>query len=108
MGAGNAGKSRLLNALSEKRKLQLSGKRVGITHSIYFFALGKKEEKPKGFLLDSPGYGKLFLKLGPSYCPKRVRKRREWMMWRFLSHAVRLRMILLCVNAKIGLRPLDI
>lgn len=30
------------------------------------------------------------------------------MMWRFLSHAVRLRMILLCVNAKRGLQKIDI
>lgn len=104
LGAGDSGKSRLINALCEKKKMQLSGKRVGITNSIYFFALGKKEANPTGFLLDSPGYGKAFIIEGPSYCPIKVRKRREWMMWRFLSHAVRLRMILLCVNAKVGLR----
>ena len=40
MGATNSGKSSLLSRMCTKRKMQRSGRRLGITHSLYFYAIG--------------------------------------------------------------------
>ena len=45
--------------------------------------------------------------LGYSETPKKVRLRWEWMLWRFLTHAIRLKLILFCVSAKTGIRPIE-
>jgi len=54
-----------------------------------------------GMVIDSPGYGYVF-------APIALKKKWRQMMFKYLGHAVRLNLILLCVNAHIGIKPNDI
>src|SRR5436190_21519310 len=52
VGRSNAGKSSVINALANRRRLAFVSKTPGRTQLINFFALG-----PGAFLVDLPGYG---------------------------------------------------
>jgi GTP-binding protein EngB required for normal cell division len=52
-------------------------------------------------IIDSPGYGFVF-------APIALKKKWRSMMFKYLGHAVRLNLVLLLVNANIGLKQNDI
>ncbi len=52
-------------------------------------------------LIDSPGYGYVF-------APLSLKKKWRQVMFKYLGHAVRLNLIILCVNAHQGLKQTDI
>ena len=61
----------------------------------------KKEAKINhGMLIDSPGYGH-------TYVPVKVKNQFRKLMTMYLSHAVRLNLVLMLVDAKTGLKTSD-
>ena len=64
-------------------------------------AKNSQKRRKFGMLIDSPGYGYVF-------APVHLKKRWKKMMFKYLGFSVRLNLILLCVNAHIGLKSNDI
>ena len=54
----------------------------------------------QGMVIDSPGYGY-------TYVPVKVKEQWKKMMSMYLSHAVRLSLVIMLVDSKIGLRTCD-
>jgi len=54
----------------------------------------------RGMIIDSPGYGY-------TYAPRKVRDQWSKMMVGYLSHAVRLNLVILLINADLGLKTCD-
>lgn len=55
----------------------------------------------KGMIIDSPGYGH-------TYAPKKVKNQWSKMMVGYLSHSVRLSLVLMLVHSDLGLKACDI
>ena len=102
MGSSNVGKSSLINALNMGNKIAYTAKRTGKTQSLNFYMCQHSVNRRKhGFIVDSPGYGYVF-------APVNLKKRWKNMMYKYLGFGVRINLILLCVNAHIGLKSNDI
>ena len=60
-GRSNAGKSTVINVLTQQKRLAFASKAPGRTQLLNFFALSEKDEHgervDRGFLVDLPGYG---------------------------------------------------
>jgi GTP-binding protein len=60
-GRSNAGKSTVINVLTQQKRLAFSSKTPGRTQLLNFFALSEKDERgervERGYLVDLPGYG---------------------------------------------------
>lgn len=60
-GRSNAGKSTVINVLTQQKRLAFASKTPGRTQLLNFFALSEKDEHgervDRGFLVDLPGYG---------------------------------------------------
>ena len=60
-GRSNAGKSTVINVLTQQKRLAFASKTPGRTQMLNFFALSEKNELgervDRGFLVDLPGYG---------------------------------------------------
>jgi len=60
-GRSNAGKSTVINVLTQQKRLAYSSKSPGRTQLLNFFALSEKNEHgervERGYLVDLPGYG---------------------------------------------------
>jgi GTP-binding protein len=60
-GRSNAGKSTVINVLTQQKRLAFSSKTPGRTQLLNFFALSEKDEHgervERGYLVDLPGYG---------------------------------------------------
>jgi GTP-binding protein len=60
-GRSNAGKSTVINVLTQQKRLAFASKTPGRTQLLNFFALSEKNEHgervERGFLVDLPGYG---------------------------------------------------
>ncbi|MCW1402335.1 ribosome biogenesis GTP-binding protein YihA/YsxC [Novosphingobium sp. MW5] len=97
-GRSNVGKSSLLNALTGRRSLARTSVTPGRTQELNFFEVGE----PTQFrLVDMPGYG--FAKAPPAVVEKWRRLVRD-----FLRGRVVLKRTLLLVDARHGVKPVDI
>ncbi|MFM5932038.1 MAG: ribosome biogenesis GTP-binding protein YihA/YsxC [Novosphingobium sp.] len=97
-GRSNVGKSSLLNALTGRRSLARTSVTPGRTQELNFFEVGQ----PTLFrLVDMPGYG--FAKAPPAVVEKWRRLVRD-----FLRGRVVLKRTLLLVDARHGVKPVDI
>ena len=105
VGSSNAGKSSLINALNESIKVAKVRKRSGKTQSLHFYYVKQTFNKRKGqvqagMVIDSPGYGYTSV-------PVKVKNQFKKVMAMYLSHAVRLNLILMLVDAQNGLKSSD-
>lgn len=99
-GSSNSGKSTLINSLNSNVFTSKTSKRSGKTQSLNFFLCEKSVHRNKkdpldvfkGFIVDSPGYGH-------TYVPVKVKSQFKKLMNGYLSHGVRLNLVLLLVNA---------
>ena len=110
VGSSNAGKSSLINALNDTVDTSKVSKRSGKTQCLNFFLCQKQAQFRnkkdvndvwRGLIIDSPGYGH-------TYAPVKVKNQFKKLMSGYLSHAVRLNMVFMLVNAETGLKHCDI
>lgn len=94
-GRSNAGKSSAINTLARHNRLAFVSKTPGRTQLINFFAL-----EPEIFLVDLPGYG--YAKVPPE-----MRKRWENVLSSYLQTREALRGMVLIMDARHPLTPLD-
>lgn len=94
-GRSNAGKSTAINALT-RRRLAFTSKTPGRTQTINFFSLGAA-----GRLVDLPGYG---------YAAVPQHERRHWgeLISTYLKERASLRGLVLIMDARHPLTPLDV
>jgi len=94
-GRSNAGKSSALNALARHRGLAFASRTPGRTQQINFFAL-----KSGARAVDLPGYG---------YAAVSKSLKREWQtfLWEYVLTRSTLVGLVLVVDARHGLKPLD-
>jgi GTP-binding protein len=95
VGRSNAGKSSAINAICGRRKLAFVSRTPGRTQMINFFSLGQEN-----CLVDLPGYG--YAKV-----PAEIRDRWENLLGTYLHGRVSLRGLVIVVDARHGLAPLD-
>jgi len=96
VGRSNVGKSSVINALVNKRDLVKVSKRPGMTKQINFFLINGKF-----YLVDLPGYG---------YAKASIEDRekiRQLILWYLGKLEARPLNVVLVVDAKAGLTPLD-
>ena len=96
VGASNVGKSSLINALTRQKKLCRVSKNPGSTQQINFFNLGDII-----WLVDLPGYG--FAKVS-----KQQKKHWNQLINFYLNRRPTLRRVLLLVDCRHGIKPLDL
>lgn len=96
IGRSNVGKSSLINSLVMKKNLARSSSNPGKTIRLDFFLINKKF-----YFVDLPGYG--YSKVSA----KRYDKLRKMILWYFLYSEIKERMVVLIIDAKIGLTDLD-
>ena len=94
-GRSNAGKSSALNTLANHNRLAYVSKQPGRTQLINFFSLGNER-----FLVDLPGYG---------YAKVPASMRAHWQMTlsKYLSHRSTLNGLVLVMDCRHPLTPLD-
>lgn len=97
-GRSNAGKSSVLNALCEQKKLARASKTPGRTRLLNFFSL---DEEQFFRLVDLPGYG---------YAKVSHQMRADWdiMLDDYLSQRASLRMVILIMDIRHPLQPFDL
>lgn len=94
-GRSNAGKSSVINALANRKRLAFVSKTPGRTQQLNFFTAG-----PGRFLVDLPGYG---------YAKVEDKIRREWetLLGGYLKTRANLAGLVLIMDARRPLTPLD-
>ena len=97
VGRSNAGKSSLLNTLTDQNKLAFTSKTPGRTQHINYFSIGKVEGF---FLVDLPGYG--YAKV-----PEKIRLHWIKLLGDYLQTRVALCGLVLIMDARHPLRELD-
>ncbi|MEM8570759.1 MAG: ribosome biogenesis GTP-binding protein YihA/YsxC [Pseudomonadota bacterium] len=95
-GRSNVGKSSLINALTGRKALARASNTPGRTQEINFFCLGARH-----YLVDLPGYGF-------ANAPKPVVAKWQALMKAYLSGRPSLRRAFVLIDARHGLKPLDI
>ena len=95
-GRSNSGKSRAINTLTNRGRLAFVSKTPGRTQLINFFKLGEEL-----FLVDLPGYG--FAKV-----PLAIRQHWEILLSQYLKTRDNLRGLILIMDVRHPLKPLDI
>jgi GTP-binding protein len=97
-GRSNVGKSSLLNALTGRQGLARASNTPGRTQELNFFDVGE----PRVFrLVDMPGYGY-------AEAPKDLVARWKRLIWDYLRGRVVLKRVLVLIDARHGLKPVDI
>lgn len=94
-GRSNAGKSSALNTLANHNRLAYVSKQPGRTQLINFFSLGNER-----YLVDLPGYG--YAKV-----PEALRKHWQMTLSNYLSHRTTLEALVLVMDVRHPLTPLD-
>jgi GTP-binding protein len=94
-GRSNAGKSSALNALANRRRLAFVSKTPGRTQQLNYYALGHDR-----YLVDLPGYGY-------ARVPEAVQRRWEHVLTSYLQNRTSLRGLVLIMDARHPLTPLD-
>ena len=95
-GRSNAGKSSAINALARQTRLAHASRTPGRTRQINFFRL-----RNAGLVADLPGYG---------YAAVPQAQKRTWqdLLWTYVTSRSTLIGLVLIVDARHGLKPLDI
>jgi len=97
IGRSNAGKSSLINALTNQKDLAITSSYPGRTQEMNIFLINKSL-----YFVDLPGYG--FVRISP-----KVREKLQKMIdWYFFRSGYPQKYILLIIDANIGLTPLDL
>lgn len=100
VGRSNAGKSTAINTLAQRRQLAFASKTPGRTQHINLFALGPKDE-PDAYLADLPGYGYATVE-------RTAKLRWQKVMADYLEVRRNLSGVVLMVDSRLGLTPLDL
>jgi GTP-binding protein len=104
VGRSNAGKSSVINALTNQRQLAFASKTPGRTQLLNFFTLSHRGEdgeiEPCAFLVDLPGYG--FARVDDA-----TRQRWDQLVGRYLQTRRMLAAVVLVVDARRGLVQQD-
>jgi GTP-binding protein len=98
VGRSNAGKSSLLNTLTNQNKLAFTSKTPGRTQHINYFAIDKEENI---FLVDLPGYG--YAKV-----PEAIRKHWIGLLGDYLKNREQIVGLVLIMDIRHPLKELDI
>jgi GTP-binding protein len=95
-GRSNAGKSSAINALARQNRLAHASRTPGRTREINFFRL-----RSGAFVADLPGYG---------YAAVSQAQKRAWqdLLWTYVASRATLIGLVLIVDARHGLKPLDV
>ena len=94
VGRSNSGKSSLINALCNQKKLALTSATPGKTRTInYFYVPSNKPHYKEFFLVDLPGYG--FAQLS-----KAENEQLHYMIDQYIANAPFLKMILLIMDSR--------
>ena len=96
IGRSNVGKSTVINSLLDRKSLVKSSATPGKTREINFFLINKKV-----YFVDLPGYG--FAKLSK----KQIDKLRKLILWYLSSEEASPKVVVLIIDAKVGLTELD-
>jgi GTP-binding protein len=95
-GRSNAGKSSAINALANRTRLAFASRTPGRTREINFFALASG-----GYVADLPGYGYAAVS-------REVKEGWQAFLWDYVSGRDTLVGLVVVVDARHGLRPLDL
>lgn len=96
LGRSNVGKSTLINSLTKNTKLARSSSSPGKTIRMDFFLINDKF-----YFVDFPGYG---------YAKRSAEKREKlakMMLWYLMYSEVKNRLVILIIDAKVGITPFD-
>ncbi len=96
LGRSNVGKSSLVNSITGRKNLVKVGKKPGKTTEINFFLANKSF-----YLVDLPGYG---FAEGGQEAREKIRK---LILWYFMYSGARPNLLVLIVDIKVGVSPLD-
>jgi GTP-binding protein len=96
VGRSNVGKSSVINKLLFRKDLVKSSSLPGKTREINFFLVNDKQ-----YFVDLPGYG--YAKLSP----QKSDKLRKLIIWFLSTDEVKLDLVFLIVDARVGLTSLD-
>ena len=96
-GRSNAGKSSVINTLTNRNRLAYVSKKPGRTQLINFFRITGYEEK---FLVDLPGYGY-------AEVPQDIRKKWNGLLNNYLQRRESLQGLVLIMDVRHPLKPLD-
>ena len=99
IGCGNSGKSSLINAIKGEKVAKVSSK-LSKTQDLLRYKIGTHEDS-RYILVDSPGYGW-------SRAPLKAKKQFRKKIFRHVAHSETLLKIYMLVNAKFGLKVVDI
>jgi len=99
VGRSNAGKSTAINTLARHRRLAFASRTPGRTQHINLFALGPKDA-PNAWWADLPGYGYAAVE-------RAAKLRWQEVMADYLAMRRNLSAVVLLVDARLGLTPLD-
>lgn len=104
VGRSNAGKSSVINVLTNQRRLAFASKTPGRTQLLNFFAVSRRDAagalEPCAYLVDLPGYG--FARVDAA-----TRSRWDQLVGGYLQMRRMLAGVVLVVDARRGLLPAD-
>lgn len=96
LGRSNVGKSSLINAITGRKNLVKVGKKPGKTTEINFFRASHSF-----YLVDLPGYG---FAEGGQEAREKIRK---MILWYFMYSGARPHLLVLILDIKVGVSPMD-
>ena len=96
VGRSNVGKSSVINSLTDQKDLVKVGRKPGKTTEINFFLINNAF-----YFVDLPGYG--YAKLGPL----EKDKIRRMMAWYFVESGIKLKLVALIIDLRVGFTELD-
>jgi GTP-binding protein len=100
VGRSNAGKSSVLNTLTQQKGLAKTSKTPGRTQLINVFTIGHKDKHPKERLIDLPGYG--YAKV-----PEQVKQQWQQMLHQYLEEREELKGLIIIMDIRHPLKELD-
>jgi len=99
VGRSNAGKSSAINILCNRKRLAFSSRTPGRTQALNYFTVGP-EERPLGYLVDTPGYGY-------ASAPLEMKKTWDQLAGQYLQKRPQLAGVVLLADIRRGLTDLD-
>lgn len=96
VGRSNVGKSSLINALTNRKKLVKVGDTPGKTREINFFLIEKSF-----YFVDLPGYG--YARVGP----KEKEALKKLILWYLMASEAKPKLVVVVLDAKVGITVFD-